>query len=296
MNGLLLALVLVAWGGQAVAPWRLRRAGGTGLRWLLRAGSFGRSARTVAGVAGPRSPTEPGPAAGTVPAEPSAALTARQLWGHAALPLLLAGALAALTYIHARPDAAIAAGLSPLLASLPGKILVLLLAALLGADLVLALGKGRVENLGWPLTAALGVFFLAAAAYAGELLRVGEGQRGPLPLLVAAALFRLLVALGAGEAVAPGRPLFALAAGLALPLYYLCLPFALRQEIATGGYAFTLLGAAVLFLVARWLPASLRRPAVIAAALLAGVFLAQVTDFSQALPSPPIPPMPTLPG
>jgi hypothetical protein len=259
MNGLLLALVLVAWGSQAVAPWRLRRAGET--------------------TATPPTPSR-----------------ARQLWGHAALPLLLAGALAALLYVHERPDAAIAAGLSPLFSSLPGKILVLLLAALLGADLVLALGKGRVENLGWPLTAALGVLFLAAAAVAGELLRVGESQRGPLPLLFAAALFRLLVTLGAGEAIAEGRPLLAVGAGLALPLYFLCLPPALRLAIATGGYWLTLVAATALFLAARWLPASLRRPTVIAAALLAGIFLAQAADLSLTLTLPPIPPMPTMPG
>jgi hypothetical protein len=253
MNGLLLATLLVAWGSQAVVPWRLRR-----------------------------------------PGETTAA--ARQLWGHAALPLLLGGALAALLYVHERPDAAIAAGLSPIFATLPGKILVLLLAAVLGADLVLALGKGRVENLGWPLAATLSLLFLAAATLATELLRVGEGQRGPLPLLFAAAGCRLLVALGAGEGLAAGRPLFALASGLALPLYYLCLPRPLEQAIAGGGYWLTLVAATALFLVARWLPVSLRRPTVLAAALLAGIFFAQAGDLSQILPAPPIPPMPTLQG
>jgi hypothetical protein len=250
MSGLLAAIVLVAWGGQAVAPWRLRHGDEA----------------------------------------------ARRLWGHAALPLLLAGALAALLYVHDRPDAAINAGLSPLFATLPGRVLTLLLAALLGADLILALGKGRVENLGWPLAASLSLLFLAAASLGGELLRVGEGQRGPLPLLFAAAFCRLLVTLGAGEAVAAGRPVFALLAGLALPLYLLCLPQPLARAIAASGYGFTLAAAAVLFLAARWLPASLRRPAVIAAALLAGLFLAQAGDLSQALPAPPLPPMPPLPG
>ncbi|HEV7517764.1 MAG TPA: hypothetical protein VGR07_15805 [Thermoanaerobaculia bacterium] len=250
MNGLLVAVILVAWGSQAVAPWRLRRSDSA----------------------------------------------ARRLWGHAALPLLLAGALAGLLYVHDRPDAAIAAGLSPLLANLPGRLLALLLAALLGADLILALGKGRIENLGWPLAASLSLLFLAAAALPGELLRVGEGPRGPLPLLFAAALCRLLVTLGAGEAVAAGRPLLAGVAGLALPLYYLCLPTPLKRAIAASGSWLTLGAATVLFLTARWLPASLRRPTVIAAALLAGLFLAQAGDLSQVLPTPPLPPMPPLPG
>jgi len=250
MSGLLAAIVLVAWGGQAVAPWRLRR---------------GNEA-------------------------------ARRLWGHAALPLLLTGTLAALLYVRDRPDAALAAGLSPLLATLPGRILTLLLAALLGADLILALGKGRVEDLGWPLAATLSLLFLAAASLGAELLRVGEGQRGPLPLLFAAAGCRLLVTLGAGEAVAPGRPLLAALAGLALPLYFLCLPPRLAHTLVAGGSWLTLAAAAVLFLAARWLPASLRRPTVIAAALLAGLFFAQAGDLSQVLPSDPLPPLQPLPG
>jgi hypothetical protein len=250
MNGLLIAGILVVWGSQAVAPWRLRRGDEA----------------------------------------------ARRLWGHAALPLLLAGALAALLYVHDRPDAAIAAGLSPLLSTLPGRVLTLLLAALVGADLILALGKGRVENLGWPLAASLSLLFLAAASLEMELLRVGEGQQGPLPLLFAAAGCRLLVTLGAGEAAAPGRPLFAGMAGLALPLYFLCLPLPLQRAIAGTGAWLTLAGAALLFLAARWFPASLRRPAVLAAALLAGLFFAQAGDLYQALPLPPLPPMPPLPG
>jgi hypothetical protein len=250
MSGLLVAVILLAWGSQAVAPWRLRRADEA----------------------------------------------ARRLWGFVALPLLLGGALAALLYVHDRPDAAIIAGLSPIFSTLPGRLLVLLLAALLVADLILALGKGRVENLGWPLAAILSFLFLTAATLAGELLRVGEGQRGPLSLLFAAAGCRLLITLGAGEAIASGRPLLALAAGLALPLYYLCLPGPLKRAIAGGGYWLTLAAATVLFLAARWLPVSLRRPTLLAAALLAGIFLAQTGDLSQALPTPPMPPMPPLPG
>jgi hypothetical protein len=254
MTGLFLAVILLAWGSQAVAPWRLRRSD--------------------------RPESE----------------AARHLWGHIALPLLLAGALAGILSVHERPDAAMAAGLSPLFATLQGRLLTLFFAALLGADLILALGKSRIENLGWPLAAALGLLFLAAASLAGELLRVGESERGPLPFLLAAAACRLLVTLGAGEGIATGRPLLAIAAGLALPLYLIFLPRPLQRAIVGGGPSLTLAAAALLFLAARWLPPSLRRPAVLAAALLAGLFLGQVADLSQAMPAPPLPPLPPLPG
>ncbi|HZF09585.1 MAG TPA: hypothetical protein VFE33_12415 [Thermoanaerobaculia bacterium] len=254
MGGLLLALILLAWGAQAVAPWRLRR--------------------------------------GDTPENPAA----RRLWGHAALPLLLAGALAALLYVHDRPDAALGSGLTPILVTLPGRLLVLLFAALLLADLILALGKSRIETLGWPLAAVLSLFFLAAASLAGELLRVGENERGPLPLLFAAAGCRLLLTLAAGEGLAPGRPLLALLGGLALPLYFLCLPRLLQARLAAGGEGITLAAAALLLLLARWLPASLRRATLLAGVLLAAFVLSRAGDLGQSLPVPPLPPMPPLPG
>jgi hypothetical protein len=54
--------------------------------------------------------------------------------------------------------------------------------------------------------------------------------------------------------------------------------------------------AAALFLAARWLPASLRRPALAAATLLAGLFFAQAAALSQDLAGPVFSPMPPLPG
>jgi hypothetical protein len=254
MGGLLLALILTAWGAQAVVPWRLRHGD-----------------------------------------SPDQSATRRR-WGHAALPLLLTGALAALLYVHDRPDAALGSGLTPFLVTLPGRLLLLLFVALLVADLILALGKSRIETLGWPLAAILSLFFLAAASLAGELLRIGENERGPLLPLFAAAGCRLLLTLAAGEGLAPGRPLLAIPAGLALPLYFLCLPQTLQAALAVRGQWITLAAAALLLLLARWLPASLRRATLLAGVLLAALVLSQAGDVGQTLPVPPMPPMPPLPG
>jgi hypothetical protein len=218
----------------------------------------------------------------------------RRRWAYGALPLLLTALLAALVYLRARPDAAFAAGLTPLLASLPGRLLALLSAALLACDLVLALGRGRLESQGWPIAAAFGLAWLAAASFAAELLRVGEGPSSSLAVLLLAAACRLLVTLGAGELLAPGRPLLALAAGIALPLYFLLLPAELRHPLAAAGGWLPLAAAALLFAAARFLPASLRRLGLAAAVLLAGVFLAWTADLSQALAGRPLPPLPPL--
>jgi len=115
VDGILLAVALIAWGAQAVVPWRLRRENKEG----------------------------------------------RRRWGYAALPFLLAGTLAALFYVQARPDAAIAAGLASWKAAIPVRLVALFLAALLAADLVLAFGRSRLENRGWPLAAAFGPGFSA---------------------------------------------------------------------------------------------------------------------------------------
>ncbi len=228
-------------------------------------------------------------------AEDEAALAARRRWAYAALPLLLAALVAALLFLRARPDATYAAGLSPLLASQPARVLALLSAALLGGDLLLALGRGRLENQGWPIVAVLGLASLAAATFLAEIVRVGEGPSSPLLVLLLAAGCRLLVAGGAGEILAPGRPLLALAAGLALPLYALLLPPDLQRALAAGGGWLPLAGSTVLFLTSRFLPPSLRRLGLGAAVLLAGVFLATAGDLSQSLVGRPLPPLPPLP-
>ncbi|HXO29760.1 MAG TPA: hypothetical protein VOA80_20580, partial [Thermoanaerobaculia bacterium] len=97
VDALLLFVLFVAWGAQAMVPWRLS---GTAAR--------------------------------------------RRLWRAAALPLALAGLLAAYELADRNPDAAIATGLVPLLASVPGRLLAVLAPALLVAALLVGLGGDRL--------------------------------------------------------------------------------------------------------------------------------------------------------
>jgi len=220
----------------------------------------------------------------TVPLKlPAAAPTARRLWAYAALPLLVGGALAAATYVRLHPEAAVAQGLFPFLAARPGRVLAILLAALFLADLVTAFGWRRLEDAGWRIAAGFGLGSLAAASWVGELLRVGEGPPSPAPALAAAVACRLLLALAAGEIAAPGRPLLALGAGLALPVYWFLLPEVLAASLAEGRQQLALGAAAILLLAARWLPAALRRPALAAGILLASLFLARAATLSQSI-------------
>jgi hypothetical protein len=212
------------------------------------------------------------------------------------LPLLVAGALAAFLAIQHYPDAALAQGLYPLGASTVGRVLAVLFAAAALADALVAAGRRSLETAGWRLAAGFGATFLLAATWAAELLRIGEGPvNAPLAFLALVAL-RALVALGAAEALTPGRPLLAVAAGLALPLYALLLPAPLARALAAHGQWLTLAAAALLLAAARWLPPTLRRPALLAGALLAGLYLSQATHLSQTLAVPPLPPMRSLPG
>lgn len=227
---------------------------------------------------------------------PGAEPRTRRAWAFAALPLLVLGTLAAFWYVEAHPDAAIAPGLYPLRASRPGRALLVLLPALALAGLVAAAGWRRMEAAGWRIIAGFGLVFLAAASWAGELVRTGEGPASAPSALALLVLCRLTLALAAGEIAAPGRPLLAVAAGLALPLYWLLLPAELADLLAGAGQWVTLGGAAVLLLAARWVPPRLRRPALAGGVLLAGLFLARATDLSQTLGSPSLPPLFPLPG
>jgi hypothetical protein len=219
----------------------------------------------------------------------------RRLWGYAALPLLLAAGMAALLAVRRYPDAALAAGLFPLTAATPGRLLAVLFPSLFAVAAVTALGRTRLEAAAWRIAAACGLLFLAAACLAGELLRTGEGPTSPPAALLAAAACRLLVALAAGELLAPGRPLLALLGGGALALYPFALPPELAHALWRGGHGFTLAAAALLLGGARWLPARLRRPAEAGGILLAALFLVQAAALSQELATQPMPPLPPLP-
>jgi hypothetical protein len=240
-DGLLLGALLLAWGAQAVIPWRL------------------------------------------------AAMEAerRRAWALALLPLLLTGVVAALLYLRHHLQAAVFQRLFPLAASRPGRALALLLLAMTVADLLLAIGWRRLEATGWRIAAGLGLLFLLAATWAAELVRTGEGPAstpGVLPLLV---ILRALVALGAAEALAPGRPFLAVAGASGLAFYSLLLPAPLAQALGSRGQWITVVTAALLMAMARRVPLSLRRPALLGAALLAGLYLAQAASLSERLGAPP---------
>ncbi len=206
----------------------------------------------------------------------------RRAWALAAPPALLASLLLTGAALARQPDAALAWGMTgPLAASMPARLIALVMLALLLADVVVAVGWRRLEPAGWRILGALGLLGAMAHAFGAELLRVGWGPVAGLVLLLAAAALRLPLALAAAELAAgpPGRA--SLAAGPALALAFLLWPETLRRtlrpELAT-------LAAAVLLLVAaRWTPAKLRRATAVAGLLLAVFFLARAADLSASL-------------
>ena len=245
LDGLIFGCLLLAWGAQAMIPWRL------------------------AGLVADR----------------------RRPGALALLPLLILGVLAAFLLIQGHPDAALAQGLYPPGESALGRVVAVLLAAMALAGALLATGWRSLEATGWRLAAAFGAALLLAATWATELLRTGDGLASGRPAFLALVLLRMLVALGAAEALAPGRPLLAVAAGLALPLYCLFLPSPLARALLAHSGWLTLAAAALLLAAARWLPSTFRRPALLAGALLAGLVFAQATRGSETLAVPPLPPM-----
>ncbi len=248
-DGLLLAGLLLAWGAQAVLPWRL------------------------AGLDAER----------------------RRYGALALLPLFLTGALAAFLYVVRHPDAAIVRDLYPPGASRSGRALMVLFFALTVSDLLLFFTGRRLEAAGWRIAAGLGLVFLLATAWDSELMRIGEGPQGTLVPFLALVALRTLAALGAAETLAPGRPLLAAAAGPALLLYGFFLPAPLAHALSVRSQWLTLGAAALLLLGARWLPPPLRRPALLGATLLAGLYLGQAARLSQEL-GVPLQRMPPLPG
>jgi hypothetical protein len=220
----------------------------------------------------------------------------RREWALSLLPLLASGALAAYGHLQIHPDAAVVQGIYPFGGSGMARIVAVLFVALaLACGFAAATWRG-LEAAGWRIVAGFGLAFLLAATWAGELIRTGEGPSTGALAFAALILLRALVALGAAEAIAPGRPLLAAGAGLALPLYTLLLPAPLAHALGAQGRWPPLAAAALLFLAARWLPARLRRAALLGAALLAGLWLAQAAHLSEQLSTRPLPPLPSLPA
>jgi hypothetical protein len=209
------------------------------------------------------------------------ALARRRLWALIATPLLLVAAIAGLLTLGERIDAAISWGLTWPPVSLPAIALAFAAAAVALTDLLLLAGFRKLEPAGWRIAAGLGVLLLLAASVAGELLRLGRGPAAGLSGLMVAVLCRVLLALAAGQAASGPVRGWATLAGAALPLTLLG---SATPVVAKLGADLLTLGAAALLLVAaRFLPLSLRRPAVVAGVLLAALFLDRASDLSAAL-------------
>jgi hypothetical protein len=260
LDALCLIVLLVGWGAQAAVPWHLGHLAAAG--------------------------TDPGAAGGSGPAAGGAGeprWRAWRAWRLASLPLAVAGLVAAVALANRNPDATIAGHLMPLTASTPGRLLAVLVPAMLGASLVGSLAGRRLDRQGLRLVAAFGAAAVGAAGWAGELLRTGEGPVSPLWRLLLLAACRLALALAAGEIVAPGRPRWPAAAGAALAAYLPLLPTALRGLLWAGELQLTCAAAALLLAAARWLPPALRRPALATGIVLAAIVLAQAGRVSQTL-------------
>lgn len=258
VDALLLFVLFVAWGAQATVPWQLS----------------GTSADGAAATAPP----------GADAAAGGGTSSRRRLWRAGALPLALAGLLAAYELADRNPDAAIATGLVPLLASIPGRVLAVLVPALLVAALLGGLGGVRLGVAGERLAAALGLAACTAAAWAGELLRAGEGPESSESRFLLLIGCRLALMLAAGELpLLVARPRWAAAGGVALLLYLPLLPEPLRAVLWSQGLQLTCGAGVLLLLAVRWLPRALRLPAFATGLLLAAIVLSQAGRVSQAL-------------
>ncbi|HLX06773.1 MAG TPA: hypothetical protein VKY89_02805 [Thermoanaerobaculia bacterium] len=265
VDSLLLLLLLVAWGAHATVPWRL-------------AATAPEPAISAPAISATQTAT-------AKTAAPAAAETARgrRLWRLASLPLALAAPVAAYALASRNPDAAIAARLVPLLSSPPGGLLAVLVPALIGAAVIVSLAGSRLAGAGDRLVGTLGLAAGAVAAWAGELLRAGDGPTSPEPWFLLLAVCRLALMLAAGELLAPGRPRWAIAGGVAMLAYLPLLPPELRGALWHQGLELTCLAAALLLLAARWLPRVLRPLALAVGLLLAAVALSHAGQVSQAL-------------
>lgn len=207
---------------------------------------------------------------------------ARRLWARLALPALGLALGATGVALRADPDPAVAWGLTGFLGGSPAaRVLTVVAAAVALADLVLFFAGERLDPRGWQLLGLFGAAGLAAATFGSEMLRMGWGPVPRPAALWTAAALRLPLALAAAElALGPPRR-WAPAAGPALVAAFLLWPAELRR--ALGIDLLTLAAAAALLIAARFLPASLRRPAGGAGLLLAVLFLARSAAVSAIL-------------
>ena len=209
----------------------------------------------------------------------------RRVWRMAAFPLAFAGAVAALALANRNPDATIAGRLSPLLAAPQGQLLAVLTAAVFAAALLAGVAGDRLDLTGRRIVGGIGFAACGAAAWAMELLRAGDGPVSGGGWMAARVACRLLLLLAAGELLTAGRPRWALPAGIALLAYGALLPAVVRRILWSEGFELTAAAAALLLLAVRWLPAGLRRAALLAALVLAALFTVHAGQVSQALAS-----------
>ncbi len=209
---------------------------------------------------------------------------AQQRWRLAALPLLIAAALAFLTHLTLYPDRAIAGGL----ATLPrgngfSRLLTVLFLATLAIDLLVLFAGQRLGKIGWRLASAGALPLLLSFGLAGEVLRIGQGPLGEPLLVWPAVLARSVIALAAGDLWVRRPPIWSPAAALAVPLYFLSLPNPLRVVLWQVGLGATMAASILLLLSARWLPQRYRRLALTAGLFFCAILLAQAATFSEAL-------------
>lgn len=193
------------------------------------------------------------------------------------LLLALAAGLATLVLLRlvlATPEDAAQAGL--VAGARPPLVGLILVAALLLADLVVWLGHDEVGKLGWWLLATFGLGATLAVAWLVEALARGEASTGVAVLATAVA--RTLFALAAAELFASElwnrqqRPVFApLAGALATTLVWQSLPRVLQAALVERGIVAALAAAAILLVAAALVPLRLRRPAALAGITLAAI-------------------------
>lgn len=179
----------------------------------------------------------------------------------AGLGLLLWSTLALLLPLSLSidPDPAVAQGLAPpwtgnrsLLAG------VFLWGTVLAGNLILLHAGHGLGAVGLRLLAAIGGLALLLGLHGLEALRVGAGPPTATVERVGIVLLGVPVCLAAAELFLPGRPVWSPAAALALPAAALLFPPELGPSL--GLDRVTLLAAACLLALARFVPQRFRRP------------------------------------